>query len=130
MNRTTEELINDLILHLNNKIQDEIIKENLNYILKNLDYYLLMYETRVFYCNEIATNQKEFDILFLNYEKAIKKILSFYKIEIEEAKAKAEEEEERKNKQNKKIKIFGISPLTLLLLTPVACLIDALKKAK
>ena len=63
MNRTTEELINDLILHLNNKIQDEIIKENLNYLLKNLDYYLLMYETRVFYCNEIATNQKEFDIL-------------------------------------------------------------------
>ena len=89
-----------------------------------------MYETSEKYCNELATNQKEFDILFLNYEKAINKILSFYKIEIEEAKAKAAEEEERKNKQNEKLKIFGINPLALVLLTPIICLLDALKKAK
>lgn len=124
--RTKEELINILIKYLYNKIDNEIIPERAD-LLERAFIYFNYNDTRKEICNELAKTQKEYDLLFMNYEKALKQTKSFFNEDIKRINAEQmQEEKEEKQKHT----IFGINWLLAILLIPIILFFEVLDNTK
>ena len=124
--RTKEDLINSLIKYLYNKIDNEIIPERAD-LLERAFIYFSYNDTRKEICNELAKTQKEYDLLFMNYEKALKQTKSFFNEDIKRINVEQiQEEKEEKQKHT----IFGINWLLAILLIPIILFFEVLDNTR
>ena len=153
--KTETELYNNLVRYLynifDNEIKEDLLERGFTYFSYN--------NVRKDICNEIAGTQEEYNYYFMNYEKALKKVKSFFQEDIKRIETETEkttycikcgekitindlfcyrcgsrqtipQTKIRTKKEKKKHTIFGVNPIIAILLTPIILFFKVLDQTK
>lgn len=130
--KSDKELYNNLVKYLYNIFDSELEKD----LLERGFIYFSYNDTRKNVCNELAGNQKEYNYYFMNYDKALKQVKSFFAEDLKRARKEQEEREKQeqeagKEKKDKKSPLFfGIDLFLAIVLIPIILFFDVLEKTK
>ena len=153
--KTEKELFNNLIKYLYNIFDTEIKPE----LLARAFVYFSYNDTKKEVCNDLAESQKEYNFYFMNYEKALKKVKSFFQEDIKRIETEKEQtafcikcgkkitindkfcikcgfcqeptpKRTSTKKEKKKHTIFGVNPIIAILLTPIILFFQVLDQTK
>lgn len=136
--KNDKELYDNLVKYLYNIFNEEIRKD----LLERGFIYFSYNKTRQEICNELAESQKEYNYYFMIYDKALKQVKKFFEGDIKELQNKEKIEKQIEKKQEtqtiyitrkekkEKRKIFGVSPIIIILFFPIILFYLALESAK
>ena len=153
--KTEKELFNNLIKYLYNIFDDKIRPD----LLERGFLYFSYNNTRKEICNELAESQKEYNYYFINYNKALKQVKSFFAEDIKRINAEkeqtafcikcgekitindefcykcgvnqtAQEQKTRTKREKKEHTIFGVNPIIVIIFFPIVLFFTALDNTK
>lgn len=133
--RTKDELVNLLIKYLYNIFDNDIRPD----LLERGFVYFSYNDTRKEICNELASTQNEYNMLFTNYDKALKQVKSFFKEDMKRIDTIYKEQNQLQEnnyksnyiqKEKHKKTIFGVNPILAIILAPVVLFFSILDNTK
>lgn len=125
--KTEKDLYNNLVKYLynifDNEIREDLLERGFSYFSYN--------STRQEICNDLAESQQEYNYYFMNYTKALKQVKSFFAEDIERIKAEQEQTKKQETKkERKKIKIFGVDLIIVIIFLPIILFFQVLDHTK